>query len=69
MFEFAWFWMFLLLPLPFIARKILKPKKDSSQQAALKVPFLHEFSGQQYGKTNTKHPWFNALLVSLAWLF
>lgn len=69
MFEFAWFWMFLLLPLPFIARKILKPRKDSSQQAALKVPFLHEFSGQQYGKTNTKHPWFNALLVSLAWLF
>ncbi|MGV6809122.1 MAG: vWA domain-containing protein [bacterium] len=69
MFEFAWLWMFLLLPLPFIVRKILKPKKDTSQKTALKVPFLHEFNGQASAKPPTQRHWFNVLLASLAWLF
>ncbi|WP_111976583.1 VWA domain-containing protein [Algibacillus agarilyticus] len=39
MFEFAWLWAFLLLPLPLLYR--LLPKKSSNQSAALKAPIWH----------------------------
>ncbi len=38
MFEFAWLWVFLLLPLPIIF--LLLPAKKRGEQAALKVPTL-----------------------------
>lgn len=40
MFEFAWAWMFLLAPLPWLARWLLPPADTG--EAALKVSFLHE---------------------------
>ena len=48
MFEFAWPWLSLLLPLPLIIR--LLPAVKQRQQAALRVPFfaeLQQLSGQQ----------------------
>ncbi len=36
--EFAWPWMFLLLPLPWLVRRLLPPA--ARQEAALRVPFL-----------------------------
>ena len=43
MFEFAWPWVFLALPLPWIMRFVLPPA--DSGEAALKVSFLNELEG------------------------
>jgi Ca-activated chloride channel family protein len=45
MIEFEWPWIFLLLPLPLLARWLL-PRVKEIQQAALRVPFLNDFSDQ-----------------------
>ena len=39
MFEFAWWWVLCLIPLPFIIRWLVKPKQKSAL-AALRVPAL-----------------------------
>lgn len=41
MFEFAWPWVLVLVPLPWLLRLVL-PAADSGE-AALKVSFLSEF--------------------------
>lgn len=41
MLEFEWPWLFLLLPLPILVRLLVKPA--GVEQAALRVPFLHDF--------------------------
>ena len=46
MIEFEWLWIFLLLPLPLLARLVL-PRVKEIQQAALRVPFLDDFSAQR----------------------
>ena len=38
MFEFAWLWIFLLAPLPWVMRFILPPADNG--EAAIKVSFL-----------------------------
>ena len=43
MFEFAWLWVFALLPLPWLLRVLLPPA--DSGEAALKVSFLDELEG------------------------
>lgn len=45
MFEFAWLWCFLLLPLPWIYRRWLPPAK--SRSAALQVSFMARLSALQ----------------------
>mgnify|MGYP006207846973 CR=1 FL=1 len=45
MFEFAWPWIFVLLPLPWLMRLIL-PVADSGEPA-LKVSFLADLEGRQ----------------------
>lgn len=42
MLEFEWEWIFLLLPLPFLARILLTPVKRV-EQAPLRVPFAEDF--------------------------
>jgi len=44
MIHFEWSWAILVLPLPLLVRKLLKPL-EPEWQAALKVPFLNDFSG------------------------
>lgn len=41
--EFAWPWLFLLLPLPWLARRLLRP--SNRREAALRVPDLGPFDG------------------------
>jgi Ca-activated chloride channel family protein len=43
MIEFVWPWMFLVLPLPWFARRFLPPA-ETTRGAALRVPFLHELA-------------------------
>lgn len=43
MMQFTWPWMFLLLPLPWFARRFLTPA-DPARGAALRVPFLRELA-------------------------
>ena len=43
MFEFAWPWVFVLLPLPWLLRLVL-PVADSGEPA-LKVSFLSDLEG------------------------
>jgi Ca-activated chloride channel family protein len=44
MIEFAWPYVFLCLPLPWLVRWVL-PAVDATRQAALKAPFLEELQG------------------------
>jgi Ca-activated chloride channel family protein len=44
MIDFAWFWMFLALPLPWLVRQLLLPAEDSAG-AVLRTPFLDELEG------------------------
>ncbi|WP_419596787.1 vWA domain-containing protein [Thiolapillus sp.] len=67
MLEFAWPWVFLALPLPWLVRRFLPPVRQ--QQAALRVPFLEDFEALQ-GK-NARAGGRSLLALSLgilAWL-
>ena len=67
MIHFEWPWLAVVLPLPLILRYILRPL-DVSSQAALRVPFLDEFSNvlstAKRVDMTSKLLW----LASLAWL-
>ncbi len=66
MITFAWPWMFVLLPLPWLVRRYAPPAAPP-RQAALIVPFLEDFSGLQAGVVMQGSR--NLLLLAaLAWL-
>lgn len=44
MIDFAWFWMFLALPLPWLVYQLFPPAPDATG-AALRTPFLNELEG------------------------
>src|SRR5690606_17794630 len=67
MIEFEWPWMMLLLPLPLLIRWLAKPLPTDSE-AALRVPFLDEFSEQPARKLGTQASAWLQLLVFLAWI-
>ncbi len=67
MISLAWPWVFLLLPLPILVRHFIKPAQQELE-AALKVPFIDDFSlavGGGLSRSNT--PW-KFWLALLAWL-
>lgn len=64
MFEFAWPWIFVLLPLPFLVR--LLPARSQGQPAALKVPSITGGLEQQTEKAS-RHPLLIAF-ISLIWI-
>ena len=67
MIEFAWSWIFFLLPLPLLMRWLL-PAMASRQQAALRVPLLERFSA--FGssvETHARRPTLLFILALLAW--
>jgi len=71
MFSFSYIWVFLLLPLPLILRKILSPYREERQ--ALQTPFfddLAELSGQQPGSGSIVHrqPLLSQVITVLCWL-
>ncbi len=66
MIEFEWPWMFFLLPLPFLIWKWVPPKQ-ATQDAALLVPFVDDFSGFGGGSTQVGGDKLLILLASLLW--
>ncbi|HPE60145.1 MAG: VWA domain-containing protein [Thiothrix sp.] len=66
MYEFSWWWMFVLLPLPWLVRWLLKPASPSG--VALRVPFLQDFlqSGAVRGQNLLAR--LALLCAALAWL-
>lgn len=54
MFEFAWAWVFLLAPLPWLVRALLPPA--DSGEAALKVSFISELEGLSGRRARVRLP-------------
>jgi len=68
MIHFAWPWLWLILPLPWLVRRFI-PVANSAEQAALKVPFLEDFSvAQSQQATQSSKPWMLWLAIA-AWCF
>ncbi|WP_428356974.1 vWA domain-containing protein [Methyloprofundus sp.] len=66
MIHFAWPWLWLILPLPWLIRRFF-PAAKTSEQAALKVPFLEDFSvAQSQQASQSNKPWALWLAVA-AW--
>ncbi len=66
MIHFEWPWLFVLLPLPLLVRWLL-PAKMTVEQAALKVPFLDDFSEAET-KAFAQHDQLPLLLAAIAWV-
>jgi Ca-activated chloride channel family protein len=66
MYEFVWWWLLLLLPLPLLARWLLTPA-EQAEGVALRVPFLEDF--QQGNKLlGSAQGMLGLLLASVAWV-
>ena len=71
MFSFAYIWVFLLLPLPFVLRKFFKPFQE--ERPAVPTPFfdeLVELSGQipGSGSVTRKQPIWLQISTALCWV-
>jgi Ca-activated chloride channel family protein len=67
MIEFAWPWLFLLLPLPWLVRRLLPPIAGQ-QQAALRVPLFDRFSQLEVtGVSSGRRAKLTLMLGLLAW--
>lgn len=68
MFEFAWPWVALLLPLPLLV--FLLAPAHTRQETALRVPFFQQIAGmQQPGRIQGTRHWLQQILLVLIWLF
>lgn len=67
MYEFLWWWMFALLPLPFLVRFLLTPAQQSGG-VALKVPFLDDFQQGNKLLGRSWHGLLALLLAAVAWV-
>lgn len=65
MIHFEWPWLLLVLPLPLLLRWLL-PARMAVEQAALKVPFLDDFTDAET-KSVTQNQLWPLLLASIAW--
>ncbi len=66
MIHFEWPWLLAVLPFPLLIRWLF-PASQMAEQAALKVPFLDDFSGGETRTLSEVHKW-SLLLASIAWL-
>ena len=67
MYEFAWWWLFVLLPLPLLIRQIWRPVKQRVG-LALKVPFLQDFLQGEASSEKAWTSWLALVLAVVAWL-
>lgn len=67
MYEFAWWWLFGLLPLPLLIRQLWRPAKQRVG-LALKVPFLQDFLQGEAASEKAWTSWLALALAALAWL-
>ena len=63
MFEFAWIWVWIIAPLPYLFWRM--PRKEREQGLALRVPSLSHF--ESGSRTAGKH-WIRLLLLCVIWL-
>jgi len=70
MVEFAWWWLWLLLPLPWLVRRFAKPVADQGG-AALQVPFIAQMEQavgrQQGGSVQSASRW-QLIVLYLIWI-
>lgn len=66
MIHFEWLWSLLALPLPLLIRWVL-PADLPEDQAALKVPFLDDFS-EEATQLVTSHKQWPLILATIAWI-
>jgi Ca-activated chloride channel family protein len=66
MIHFEWPWLLAALPLPLLIRWLV-PANSPAEQAALKVPFLDDFSVIETRTVSQTRQW-PLLLAALAWL-
>lgn len=66
MIHFEWPWLLAALPLPLLIRWLV-PAKMPVEQAALKVPFLDDFSEAETRVVSQSQQW-PLLLAAIAWL-
>ncbi|MBF0427645.1 MAG: VWA domain-containing protein [Magnetococcales bacterium] len=68
MLHFEWPWIFLVLPLPWVARRLLAPR-PKQDEAALEIPFIADFQWSSFPSIAPERPlrwlWYTAIL---AWL-
>lgn len=67
MYEFVWWWLFVLLPVPWLVRKIVKPVRREVG-VALKVPFLQDFMQGEAVSGRAWVSWLALGLAALAWI-
>jgi Ca-activated chloride channel homolog len=67
MFTFAWWWIFLALPLPWLVRRWMPPE-PVEQSAALKVPSAAAFEGLVLRGASTAGHWQRLVLLLVLWL-
>jgi Ca-activated chloride channel homolog len=66
MWQLAWWWMFLLLPLPWLVRRFLAPDY-MDKDAALRVPVATEFEGLFGTGISGSGRWTRLLLLWVIW--
>jgi len=66
MIQIIWPWLIILLPLPWLIRRLLPPLLPA-EQAALKVPFLDDFAAGKTDAVSQPRKW-PLRLAMLAWL-
>jgi Ca-activated chloride channel family protein len=66
MFQFEWWWAFGLLPLPLLFRLLLPGVR--TQEAALRVPFVNDFTVAHSHTANIRSGGVTLWLAVLAWL-
>ena len=67
MIEWLWPWVFLLLPLPLLARYAL-PRVRQVEQAALRVPFIDDFDAQHSSGSSAAKKRGSLWIAILAWV-
>lgn len=68
MIEFLWLWAFLLIPIPWLLRRFLKPVTQL-QQSALRVPSLEDFNqhSMAQGQHTASNNWM-LITAALIWI-
>ena len=67
MIHFEWPWVFFLIPLPWLLRKLLSPA-ELARDAALRVPFLDDFKSLTGKAVVEKTSQMKLWLATIAWL-
>ena len=68
MITFEWPWMLILLPLPYLVRRMASPVSNANE-AALRVPFLNEFSDDAGKSPELRSTKWLSYLAFAGWIF